>query len=153
MDYGVLSRLAILNNVPAGGGRRRRDVEEEDLLLTNQHIFDLLDHNPPQLGDDVGYGEWALKDERKLVEDFFPNDPASDSSAWLLLGTLRDLAQQLEKWKKEEDSLETSLSSAWTNGTNIDNAEDSCLVSTWRCMSTVLEGGISCFQSPGKFQR
>ena len=137
--------------MPAGGGRRRREVEEEDLLLTNQHIFTLLDHNPPQLGDDVEYGEWALNDERKLVLDFFPNDPASNSSAWL--GTLRDLAEQLAKWKKEEDSLETSLSSAWTNRTNIDNAVDSCLVSTWRCMSTVLEGGISCFQSPGKFQR
>ena len=137
--------------MPAGGGRRRRDVEEEDLLLTNQHIFDLLDHNPPELGHDVEYGEWALKDERKLVKDFFPNDPASNSSAWL--GTLRDLTQQLAKWKKEEDSLETSLSSAWTNRTNIDNDEESCLVSTWRCMSTVLEGGISCFQSPGKFQR
>ena len=137
--------------MPAGGGRRRRDVEEEDQLLTNQHIFDLLDHNLPQLGDDVGYEEWALKDERKPVQDFFPNDPASNSSAWL--GTLRDLAQQLAKWKKEEDSLETSLSSAWTNRTNIEDDEDSCLVSTWRCMSTVLEGGISCFQSPGKFQR
>ena len=151
LDYGVLSRLAILNNVPAGGGRRRRDVEEEDRLLTNQHIFTLLDHSLPQLGDDVEYGKWALKDEQKLVEDFFPNDPASNSSAWL--STLRDLAQQLAKWKKDEDSLETSLSSAETNGTNIDDAEDSCLVSTWRCMSTVLEGGISCFQSPGKFQR
>ena len=145
------SRLAILNNVPAGGGRRRREVEEEDRLLNNQHIFDLLDHNLPQPGDDVGYGEWASKDE-KLLQDFFPNDPAANSSAWLL-GTLRDLAQQLAKWKKEEDSLETSLSSAWTNRTNIDNDEESCLVSTWRCMSTVLEGGISCFQSPGKFQR
>ena len=137
--------------MPAGGGRRRREVEEEDLLLTNQHIFDLLDHNPPQLGDDVGYGEWALKDERKLVQDFFLNDLTSNSSAWL--GALRDLAKQLAKWKKEEDGLETSLSSAWTNRTNFENDKDSCLVSTWRCMSTVLEGGISCFQSPGKFQR
>ena len=136
--------------MPAGGGRRRREVEEEDLLLTNQHIFTLLDHNPPQLGDDVEYGKWASKDE-KLVQEFFSNDPASNSSAWL--STLRDLAQQLAKWKKGEDSLETSLSSAETNRTNIDNDEDSCLVSTWRCMSAVLEGGISCFQSPGKFQR
>ena len=91
LDYEVLSRLAILNNVPAGGGRRRREVEEEDLLLTNQHIFDLLDHNLPQLGDDVEYGEWALKDERKLVQDFFLNDLTSNSSAWL--GALRDLTQ------------------------------------------------------------
>ena len=136
--------------MPAGGGRRRRDVEEEDRLLTNQNIFDLLDHNPPELGDDVEYGEWASEDE-KLVQDFFPNDLASKSTAWP--GTLRDLTQQLAKWKKEEDSLETSVASAKTNGTNIDNAEDSCLVSTWRCMSAVLEGGISCFQSPGTFQR
>ena len=83
--------------MPAGGGRRRREVEEEDLLLTSQHIFDLLDHNPPQLGDDVEYGKWASKDE-KLVQEFFSNDPASNSSAWL--STLRDFGPTAGKMEE-----------------------------------------------------
>ena len=31
--------------------------------------------------------------------------------------------------------------------------EESCLVSSWRCISAVLEQGVICFQRPGAFQR
>ena len=132
-------RLAIINNVPVG--RRKRDVED---------VFwpQIGDNNLQTLAGNFIDMEWMPFDVN------LPQSLAKVESDNFLV----DLVKEITSWKKEEDQnhLEHSSSEKTTIGKYIEDKEEeeeSCLVSTWRCMSSVLEEGVTCFQRPGGFQR
>ena len=161
-------RLAIINNVPVGG-RRRREAGVEvwpniDIPALESKIEGLGGENPEEEEEwatDVVRGKMPEGRGKSLHEDtllarfaqFDVNQSAnvknSESQVDTSLSLLGGLVGQVVRWRREEDwrSSEKMMSRDTKDG------EESCLVSTWRCMSAVLEQGVSCFQRPRGFQR
>ena len=161
-------RLAIINNVPVGG-RRRREAGVEvwpniDIPALESKIEGLGGENPEEEEEwatDVVRGKMPEGRGKSLHEDtllarfaqFDVNQSAnvknSESQVDTSLSLLGGLVGQVVRWTREEDWR----SSEKTMSRDTEEAEESCLVSTWRCMSAVLEQGVSCFQRPRGFQR
>ena len=166
-------RLAIINNVPVGG-RRRREAGVEvwpniDIPALESKIEGLGGENPEEEEEwatDVVRGKMPEGRGKSLHEDtllarfaqFDVNQSAnvnqqlgenSESQVDTSLSLLGGMVRQVVRWTREEDwrSSEKTMSSDGEEG------EESCLVSAWRCMSAVLEQGVSCFQRPRGFQR
>ena len=165
-------RLAIINNVPVGG-RRRREAGVEvwpniDIPALESKIEALGGGNPEEeeWATDVVHGKMPEGRGKSLHEDtllarfaqFDVNQSAnvnqqlgenSESQVDTSLSLLGGMVGQVVRWTREEDwrSSEKTMSRDTVDG------EESCLVSTWRCMSAVLEQGVSCFQRPRGFQR
>ena len=166
-------RLAIINNVPVGG-RRRREAGVEvwpniDIPALESKIEGLGGENPEEEEEwatDVVHGKMPEGRGKSLHEDtllarfaqFDVNQSAnvnqqlgenSESQVDTSLSLLGGMVRQVVRWTREEDwrSSEKTMSRDTVDG------EESCLVSTWRCMSAVLEQGVSCFQRPRGFQR
>ena len=164
MNFMVTSqRLAIINNVPVGRRRRREaEVWPLDIQLLEAKMRALSGKNPEEDWADVG-GELPeghrSPHEDTLLASFDTNQsskkykPESQADSHSLLG---GLVKQMIRWVRE-DNLHSSEK---TEGRSVEYKEEeeededeSCLVSTWRCMSTVLEQGVTCFQRPRAFQR
>ena len=90
--------------------------------------------------------EDTLLDVKQLAE----KKQTSESQADSLSMQLGELVKEMTRWIKEEDfqSVEKGMRRDGEDG-----EEESCLVSSWRCLSTVLEQGVTCFQRPRAFQR
>jgi len=136
-------RLAIINNVPVGR-RRRRDAEE----VWSIGLHPKLPHFEPNFQALAGNRDW-MSNDAKLIQGLATNwESKADNPS--MLTPLGGLVDQMTRWKKEEDELEGS--SKKTMVSSAEEEEESCLVSGWRCMSTVLEQGVTCFQRPRGFQ-
>jgi len=161
-------RLAIINNVPVG--RRRREAGDEvwsqlDLPALETKIEALGGENPEEwagIGDPKmpGGRSTSLHEDTMLARfaQFDGNQFANvnqlsgkkSKSQVDSLSLLGGLVQQMVGWTKEEDwrSSERTM----TRDAEEEEEEESCLVSTWRCLSAVLEQGVTCFQRPKGFQ-
>ena len=161
-------RLAIINNVPVG--RRRREAGDEvwsqlDLPALETKIEALGGENPEEwagigdpkmpggrstsLHEDTMLARFAQFDVNQSADVNQQLDKKSESQVGTSLSLLGGLVGQVVRWTREEGwrSSEKTMSSDGEEG------EESCLVSAWRCMSAVLEQGVSCFQRPRGFQR
>ena len=141
------------------GRRRRREAEvwPLDIQLLEAKIRALSGKNGEEDWADVGgempQGHWPPLEDTQLAS-FGTNQlskkhkPESQIDRLSLLG---GLVRQMIRWAREEDwhSSEKTVD----RGVEYEEEEESCLVSAWRCMSTVLEQGIACFQRPRGFQR
>ena len=98
-----------------------------------------------------------MSNDADLIQGLATNWETSDSSKAdnpTMLTTLGGLVGQMTRWKKEEDENELGRSLKKTMVSSAEEEEEeSCLVSGWRCMSSVLEQGVTCFQRPRGFQR
>ena len=136
-------------------------LEKLDILALETKIQALGGENPEGEWTDIGgkmlegrrsphegtlFASFAEFDEKQLAE----KKQTSESQADSLSKQLGELVKEMVRWIKEEDfqSVEKGMRRDGEDG-----EEESCLVSSWRCLSTVLEQGVTCFQRPRAFQR
>ena len=176
----LLQRLAIINNVPVGRRRREAGVEgwpNIDIPALETKIGALETKLGELGGENREEEEWATDMGRgKMSEDtllahfaqFDVNQSGNvnqqSESQVDSLSRLGGLVGQMVRWTREEDwhSLAVGRDSlavgrdalaVGRDAEEEEEGEESCLVSTWRCMSEVLEQGVTCFQRPRGFQK